>query len=54
MAIQSKKKFRTELIRVRVTAEERAKFEKLAASKHTDISQLTRQLLHREADQAAA
>jgi hypothetical protein len=44
-----KKPLKRELLRVRVTAEEKAKFEKLAADRHTDISELARQLLHREA-----
>jgi hypothetical protein len=37
-------------INVRLTAPEKRKFEKLAEKRHTDISELVRQLLHREAD----
>jgi hypothetical protein len=47
----AKKKLRDAVLRLRVTQEEKAKFEKLAAAKHTDISELARQLLHREAEQ---
>lgn len=49
-----KKKLRNELVKVRVTPDEKAKFEKLAASKHTDLSELARQLLHQEAEKVAA
>ena len=41
---------REDRIHVRVNAPEKRKFEKLAKSRHTDISELVRQLLHREAD----
>ncbi len=41
---------RTFTIRVRVTLPEKRKFEKLAEKRHTDISELMRQLLHKEAD----
>lgn len=54
MPMKPKKQYREEFIRVRVTLEEKAKFEQLAASKHTDISEIIRQLLHREAEQVAA
>ena len=37
-------------IRVRVSAEEKEKFEQLAKGRHTDVSELVRQLLHKEAD----
>lgn len=39
---------------IKTTAEEHATFNKLAAERHTTISELVRQLLHREADQAKA
>lgn len=42
---------RTKRIPVKVTPEEDKKFKKLAESRHTDVSELIRQLLHREADQ---
>jgi hypothetical protein len=45
----TKRKLRTELLKVRVTEDERAKFEKLAIARHTDLSEVIRQLLHREA-----
>ena len=35
---------------VRLTVVEKRKFEKMAKDRHTDISELTRQLLHKEAD----
>jgi hypothetical protein len=35
---------------IRVNALEKRRFQKLAKSRHTDISELARQLLHREAD----
>lgn len=50
----TKKKLREALVRIRVTEDEKAKFEKLAASRHTDLSELARQLLHKEAEQAVA
>ena len=37
-------------IPVKVTEAEKRKFERLAQSRHTTISELIRQLLHREAD----
>jgi hypothetical protein len=37
---------------VRVSDEERVRFEKLAQSRHTTLSQLIRHLLHVEADKA--
>jgi len=37
-------------IRVRVSVPEKRKFEKLAKDRHTDLSELVRQLLHREAE----
>ena len=46
------KKHREEVIRVRVRPEEKAKFEKLAESRHTNISEIVRQLLHKEAASA--
>ena len=49
-----KKKPRTQTIRIRVNSDEKVKFDKLAASKHTDLSELARQLLHREAELVAA
>lgn len=48
----TKKQYRDEVIRVRVRPEEKAKFEKLAESRHTDISEIIRQLLHKEAESA--
>lgn len=47
-----KKQYRDEVIRVRVRPEEKAKFEKLAEVRHTDISEIIRQLLHKEAESA--
>lgn len=44
---------RPERIPVQVTAEEKRKFERLAKSRHTNLSELIRQLLHREADRKA-
>lgn len=44
---------RKERIPVKVTSAEKRKFEKLAEQRHTTISELIRQLLHREADQKA-
>lgn len=41
---------RNSSIRVRVSAEEKEKFEQLAKGRHTDVSELVRQLLHKEAD----
>jgi hypothetical protein len=35
---------------IRVTEAEKRKFEKLAESRYTTLSELIRQLLHREAD----
>jgi hypothetical protein len=43
-------KSREERIHVRVSAAEKRKFERLAAARHTDLSELVRQLLHREND----
>lgn len=37
-------------IHVKVSMPEKQKFEKMAKERHTDISELVRQLLHREAD----
>lgn len=45
-----KKSKRSKPISVRVSEEERRKFLGLAASRHTDISELIRQLLHQAAD----
>lgn len=39
---------------VKITAAEKRKFEKMAKERHTDISELTRQLLHREAEKVEA
>jgi len=41
---------REDRIHVRVSTPEKRKFEKMAKDRHTDISELVRQLLHREAD----
>jgi hypothetical protein len=41
-------------IPVKVTADEKRKFEKLAASRYTTLSELIRQLLHRESDSKTA
>lgn len=49
-----RKQQRNALIKVRVTDAEKAKFDKLAASRHTDISEMVRQLLHRESEQPQA
>ena len=49
-----KKQERTIVLKTRVNADEKAKFDKLAACRHTDLSELTRQLLHREADSQKA
>ena len=49
-----KKTNRDEVIRVRVSPEEKTKFEKIAAARHTDLSEIVRQLLHREAEKASA
>jgi uncharacterized protein (DUF1778 family) len=48
-----KKPLKDVLLKVRITAEEKAKFEKAAEARHTDLSELTRQLLHKEAEQVA-
>ena len=45
---------KTDYIQVRVTPDEKVKFEKLAVSRHTDISEIVRQLLHKESEQAVA
>jgi hypothetical protein len=44
---------REERVFVRVSVREKRKFQRLAKSRHTDISELARQLLHREADSKA-
>ena len=49
-----KKSNKTDYIQVRVTPEEKAKFDKLAVSRHTDISEIVRQLLHKESEQVSA
>lgn len=41
---------REKRIHVRVSASEKLKFEKMAKARHTDLSEIVRQLLHREAD----
>lgn len=38
------------LVPVRVTPEEKARFVKVAESRHTNLSELIRQMLHAEAD----
>jgi hypothetical protein len=45
---------REERITVRVSSAEKLKFEKMAKSRHTDVSEIIRQLLHREADSKPA
>lgn len=45
---------RTKVIPVKVNEDEMKKFKKLADSKHTDLSETIRQLLHREADSVKA
>ena len=47
-------KERSTRIPVKVTEAEKRKFEKLAESKYTSLSELIRQLLHREADSQGA
>lgn len=46
------KEQRQERIVVVVTAPEKRKFEKMAKSRYTNLSELVRQILHREADTA--
>jgi hypothetical protein len=46
-----KKDNRDAVIRVRVTKGEKSKFEKFADKRHTDLSEIVRQILHREAAQ---
>jgi len=41
---------RDERLFVRVSVSEKRKFTRLAKRRHTDVSELARQLLHREAD----
>ena len=38
------------IIRLRVSVPEKRRFEKLAKLRHTDLSELVRQVLHKEAD----
>jgi hypothetical protein len=51
--MKSKPKYSAQL-HIVITEQEKVKFQKLAAAKYTDISELVRQLLHREADQLKA
>lgn len=44
------KKAKTQWLQVKVTPEEKGLFRKLAETRHTDLSELIRQLLHREVD----
>jgi hypothetical protein len=44
---------REERIHVRVSVVEKRKFEKLAKARHTDLSEIVRQLLHSELDRVA-
>lgn len=46
-------KLRVVRIVVLVTAPEKRMFKKMASERHTDLSELVRQLLHREADAQA-
>ena len=41
---------RNQRIFVRVSQPEKRKFEKMARDRHTDLSEIVRQLLHKEAD----
>jgi hypothetical protein len=41
-------------LHIKITEEEKAKFQKLVAARHTDISELVRQLLHKESEQVTA
>lgn len=45
--------FREERIVVMVTAPEKRKFEKMAKSRYTNLSEIIRQFLHAEADKKA-
>ena len=45
---------RTSYIKVMVTKEEKVSFMKLAATLHTDISELVRQTLHRQIESKKA
>lgn len=45
-----KRKPKTAQFHIVLTEEERSKFLKLADQRHTNISELIRQLLHKEAD----
>jgi hypothetical protein len=47
----AQRKNRDVVILVRVTKEEKTLFRKLAADRHTDISEIIRQILHREVAQ---
>lgn len=44
------RRFRQERIVVLVTPPEKEKFEKMAEERYTNLSELVRQILHREAD----
>jgi uncharacterized protein (DUF1778 family) len=41
---------RAERIHLRVSVSEKRKFERLAKRRHTDLSELVRQFLHRESE----
>lgn len=45
---------REKKIHLRVSAPEKRKFEKLAKNRHTNLSEIVRQLLHKEADSSAS
>jgi predicted transcriptional regulator len=41
---------RDDRLHIRVNAAEKRRFERLAAARHTDLSEIVRQALHKEAD----
>jgi len=45
---------REDRIFIRLSKDEKTKFEKLALERHTTVSELARQLLHKEAEKKAA
>jgi hypothetical protein len=45
-----KRRPKTAWIQCKVAPEEKAQFKRLADARHTDLSELIRQLLHREVD----
>lgn len=51
--ITMKKVLRSKPIFVKLSPEEHEKFRKLAVKRHTNLSELIRQMLHREADAKA-